>query len=476
MWEEIEVGFRAIELIQSIGSSAINIAKGDVFFDLLNKLGVPTSASDVSLYSPVDAAGFIIKSYGDSANNNYLAPYFENRAQFYSDNTFDYSNFDLENQLTHFRNNNMLWQAESLIRRYENYNPEKDPIRAKGVIDAAIQYLNDQDEIEKAKKNPTAKFLFNTQSQNPLLIYISENNEVSFRISMNLTGYYDYTYGIKYKLLNIDNKELIKSVNDSYCSLDDDVGKVNRQCTGFITFDSNTITANSQYVLVAYQDNLINDKVLSKKYLKIKNKKNIEVTSVALLSSQNLDDDGNYDGEVKVQFNGQEIPYVTYVLLNGVKLNYGNRIYIPKEDFYKPALANLKVEIHPITKLKDTYSVSNNIHYLDLKSDIDKLLANQSIEAAASLNIIKVNSLAVNNESTVISIGDDVTFTLPKKNVERVFLSGLNGECVTETSTELYHFTCIYNQAGTFQPSVKIQYISSCAILPSSRDNSRRQY
>ncbi len=455
MWKEVNEGFATIDLINNSASAVTSISEGgvEIYKNLLNQIGVATSASDLSFYTPTDVADYIIKSATDSYNENYLKNYFEYRESFYNEyGKFDYTSSPVDTEVKYFKKQGILWQVESMVRRYENYNATKDYEDMKKVLDTAIAYENNQQLLQEAQKNPIATF--NTK---PGTIYYNDGEKLNINFSMSLKG---YTNDLYLNILTIDpyGKQLIAK-KSTRCDIDKKEQNITRECTGFITIDPQQLKGNDSFILKAYEldGNYLNTElhVYTKKR---EAKKDISVKNVSL-DIQPESNSTQYVGLLHVTFDREQLPYTAQVTLDGSPINNANRIVIPSSKFDSNNLSNIAVQLTFSKDVLQHYNIASPQNKnVDIQSDIDKLKQQQPITYTTPiLTITKVNDNVVSSAPKSIDTGDSITYKLSGTGIEEFFYKGLKGECTSSKINDSdYSIKCTYNEAIDFHPIVKV--------------------
>ena len=165
-----------------------------------------------------------------------------------------------------------------------------------------------------------------------------------------------------------------------------------------------------------------------------------------------------YIADVNVQFsNNQNLPYTIKVKLNGEEVNNNRTIYIAKEDFDDSELSNLEIEVIPDEDLERNYNISRTSHYINIKTDIDKLKADEEIISKDPiLEIIKVNGITSENKERNIKVGETITYSILREEISSISIRRLGGKCTYETVSNTINYTCTYSKVDSFEPSVKV--------------------
>ena len=134
------------------------------------------------------------------------------------------------------------------------------------------------------------------------------------------------------------------------------------------------------------------------------------------------------------------------------------------------ALSNLAIEINFTDHIKENYAISDDIIYINVKEDIDKLKAKEEIISnAPNLEIIGVNGSGAHNMNVSIKKGGSITYLISGDYFKQVLSSGnLKGTCTSKSiTTTKAEYKCTYNTTlAKFTPSMKVEDTNSSVFFP----------
>ncbi len=134
------------------------------------------------------------------------------------------------------------------------------------------------------------------------------------------------------------------------------------------------------------------------------------------------------------------------------------------------ALSNLAIEINFTDHIKENYAISDDIIYINVKEDIDKLKAKEEIISnAPNLEIIGVNGSGAHNMNVSIKKGGSITYLISGDYFKQVLSSrNLKGTCTSKSiTTTKAEYKCTYNTTlAKFTPSMKVEDTNSSVFFP----------
>jgi|GEM_PF-1158883 len=486
LWEEASEGIGLVETTLSAGTA---LASGKVFTALLSSLGVPTGVTDLTWYSPIEIGTSIIKSFNDSLNHKIVSQvigesFTSNQTDFALKCTLEDNEYgDYINEMAEKQGIKSLTQQVCI--RYHAYKANQDKqaqnegidnfALAKQAIEEAIAFVQNVEEIEKAKKNPTARFKSYRQSNNPLLIEIGSNNKLSSSmIEMELTGYYEQYLslnGLKVEILDSQGNSVAKQQSQSTysfnCKLDDNDNQVKRTCSGRLDIDLTAIelARGTDYILSLYKDNLFRDTQIDKMYFRLFQRpepKKITISGYRI--NDNLASDGDYQFSITPEFDDNS-SYPAYITCQSSDWSYArnckSKITFSTQGDSWQQLKSVSLTIKPSSELNDNIYIDTYTAELDIKDRIAALkAANAPPPSDPALTIKAINGVDVaenqQNDDIAIAPGDKVTFYFDAGSqldfiVAKRFESSTDKEKIeTVTSSNTYTYT--YDKSGNYSP------------------------
>ncbi|WP_456452127.1 Ig-like domain-containing protein [Hydrogenimonas sp.] len=469
LWNDIKDGFDAMNLVSGAGSAALKISEGgiEIYKALLEQLGIPTAPTEMQIYDPVSVGGKIIASVTDSAINEHLSQYFEYRNGFYDASTgrFDYANLGvtLDADLAYFRSQNILWAAESMVRRYEAFDPQKDHIRAEETIAAAVEYAKRQKELMEAAENKRALFVQNGVN----MVYYEPGESVKIPYEMKLYGY-DNSPLLAIEVRDTEGKVLVERSESkgSICSIVEK-GLLESVCRGEFELDTAKVDGESVIRLKAYREGylLLDSDLQTETFVHLKRVASLAVEEVETAIAY----DEEYDEvriDVRAGFSGGVDAPCSVDLIDATGWRIGKktgpaRFVLDRETALGFGMERVRVRIEPAS---EKYRFEANEVTIDLKSRVEEALeaARESDEGESGEGVMaSCLPVFVSASGADVEAGVDETTgwklrtdTCPVASI----LSAAHGcKVVGEGSLE-----CGWSAAGIYRPYVKV-------LLPDGR-------
>ena len=169
----------------------------------------------------------------------------------------------------------MMWQVESMIRRYESFIPEDDFKKAKEVIKSTKLYLENLEKLEEANDE---KSISTFQAMQGFIKY-KEGQTVTLNPVINLNGYKD---DIEFNINVTDDKNNILVEEISFtCKIDNNTNKIRRTCTNKLTFNASSLKGKNLIKLRLYDDDLLFPDYLKKEvHVHLMKVKDIKILNV----------------------------------------------------------------------------------------------------------------------------------------------------------------------------------------------------
>jgi len=348
----------------------------------------------------------------------------------------------------------IFWkQVEILYSFFTDYKSQKS---LKEFIKLS-KYKYNQIQLDKAKEN---KYISNFE---PIIGFTEykDGDTITLNPKINLYGYQN---SVKFNIYITDkNNHILKEKIKFNCKIDDNVNKINRSCSGNLSFDPNILNNNNLIKLRLYDNDFLYPDYLDKEIFvhlkKITDKKQLKLNNIAINSSDKFNTNGNYEATIEPEFNYDIYNnYTITVKLDGIQINDKKYIEIYKNDFDNAQLSSLTVYITPndsVSKIYNTEQVYSKT--IDLKQYIDKIKSSQPIENnnKPKLEIIKVNGVETTNDKKTIEIGDTITYKL-SGTYDSIIKQKLRGECNKETINSDILYTCTYNEEMNKFPYIRV--------------------
>jgi len=381
------------------------------------------------------------------------------------ENDGDLKAFDFTKQNEYYHSLNALWEFNE---NFKAYTLEQHKTHLKDIILDIKSALD----FDKAKEN---KYISNFE---PIIGFTEykDSDTITLNPKINLYGYQN---SIKFNIYITDkDTHILKEKIKFNCKIDDNVNKINRSCSGDLSFDSNILNNNNLIKLRLYDNDLLYPDYLDKEIFvhlkKITDKKQLKLNNIAINSSEKLNSNGNYEATIEPEFNYDIYNnYTITVKLNGIQVNNNKSIEINKLDFNNTQLSNLTVYITPNN---DTFKVYNAQQVyskpINLKQYIDNIKANQITvnNDKPKLEIIKVNGIDTANDEKTIEVGDTISYKL-SGTYDSIIKKELRGECNKETINSDILYTCTYDKEMNKFPYIKVNINNKSKLVLAKKIN-----
>jgi len=464
VWNEVNLGFQTISLIESAKTSVENITSGAIYKDLLRNLGIPITSDDL-LAESTPTPETIIQVWNKNIDGVYVRQFFNSREEVYYDGYFDYTlGNSLGVAIDWLRNKQLLWATESLVRRYETFDPTRDYNSAKSAIQSAIDYLKFEEERNAAKDDQHISF-----KSVPNKIFYKESEKIEVSYTMSMYGY-DSGESLKFDIYGIKGTELVHLVDrdevKSYCSIDDNINSLQRECSGTFTLDTSLVQDLNLIKVVAFEDKLGPDKNLqTDAYLHLYHTQKVAIEDISHKTAYITD---YIVPELRVTIDAafvgnQDIPFLISVANCS---NYGlcssdnvhdNILSFSKTKFDYYDLSDVEVVIEPKSK---QYDFEPQVIHLNLKQEYDDFLSanssdNSDTTSESSTTTTPSVVVPVLNQITTgeITTGEDIDFSFDKTAVDQILR--VSDFCYIPSSSATT-LRCSYSVAGVYSPYIKV--------------------
>ena len=472
LWNDIKEGFDAMNLVSGAGSATLKISDGEVYKALLEQLGVPTASSEMQIYDPVSVGGKIVESVTDSAVNDHLRRYFEHRDGFYraSSGRFDYEDLGatLDTELAYFRRQNILWAAESMVRRYEAFDPQKELTRARETIAAAIGYAKHQKERLEAADEKRALFVQNGVN----VVYYEPGETVKIPYEMKLYGY-DASPLLAMEVLDAEGRVLVgrSESKGSLCSIVEK-GVLESVCRGEYELDTAKSGGARLVKLKAYREgHLLPDEDLrSETFVHLRKAVHLAVEEVETAIGYDRESD-EVRVDVTVGFSGGIDAPCSVDLYDetgrrkvGVRVAEG-RFVLDRKTALGFGMDRVRVRVAPMS---EKYRFDANEAVIDLKSRVEKVLKAAEGESTeeedaegtdATMEAACLPALVPVGGTEQVRVGESARWRLETAACPVSSILSVTRGCEISTGGSL---ECRWSAAGIFRPYVKV-------LLPDGR-------